>query len=284
MRLFVRRAGRFAKALLCLLVLHAGATFVGRKQISAMVRVRNEEEFLDPSVRSIIDIVDEIVIIDNGSDDQTPHIIKALAKEFPGKIRSLVYPYDVARQGQENEQLAASPGGLKSPRLLANFYNWCLSQCRFKFILKWDADTIATPELARSLAAFRKNKMLAQWQIGANVHADGQTLIGGRPYEDSEPRLFFRRFAHYDNGMGWCEKLQSPYAYHQGDRFVERPRKPLYVHMKFWKSKKFTNMSADYQKWEHENNVPGAPAPQEVLDTLVAWNLAPTSVAKVQQG
>ncbi len=42
------------------------------KQISAMMRVKNEEEFLAASVLSIADFVDEIVIIDNLSTDNTP--------------------------------------------------------------------------------------------------------------------------------------------------------------------------------------------------------------------
>ena len=35
------------------------------KKISAMVRVRNEEEYLFTSVASIAELVDEVVIIDN---------------------------------------------------------------------------------------------------------------------------------------------------------------------------------------------------------------------------
>jgi len=52
--------------------------------VSAHYIVKNEEEFLPYSIRSIHDAVDEIIVVDNGSSDRTPEI----AAGFP-KVRLL---------------------------------------------------------------------------------------------------------------------------------------------------------------------------------------------------
>lgn len=275
------KAKQGAKRLVRPLALRLG-TITGPRRISAMVRVRNEEEFLDPAIRSIVDLVDEVVIIDNMSDDSTPRIIADLVRDYPGKVKSFVYTHAIARYGVENEQLAASPGGLESPRLLANFYNWCLSKCSNLFILKWDGDTIATAAMGRMLDKFRKGRALFVWHTGANLHADGVSLVAGRPYEVSEPRLFFRRFAYYDNSLGYCEALQSAYVRHTGERYIERCQEPVYVHMKFCKTDKFTNLSADRRSMEQDNDRSGEVPPRVVMDAIKAWNLVPQANPKAR--
>ena len=109
-----------------------------------MLRVKNEEDFIEPCVLSIIDLVERVVIIDNLSTDATPAIVQRLAQQHPGKIASYSYEHQIARVGKDNEELAAQ-GNNQSPCLLANFYNFCLSKCRTNFVLKWDGDMIASP-------------------------------------------------------------------------------------------------------------------------------------------
>ncbi len=254
-----------------------GAVYRGHKKISAMMRVRNEQEFLDPSVRSIVDLVDEVVIVDNLSDDRTPEIIDKLVRDFPGKVRSFTYRHKIARYGDENRRLAATPEGLKSPSLLANFYNWCLARCRYPFILKWDGDTIATAEFARAIERFRACPAQILSHVGANLHEDGVSLIAGRPLEEMEPRLFFRRFASYDNALGYCETLQSPYLRDNDERYIRRYPAPVYVHMKFCKPDRFANMSSDLEASERSNNRPGPAASPDVLEAVARWKLRPRS-------
>ena len=45
-----------------------------RSRVSAAMIVRNEEAFLNECLRSIVDEVDEIVIVDTGSVDRTQEI------------------------------------------------------------------------------------------------------------------------------------------------------------------------------------------------------------------
>ncbi len=216
----------------------------GRKTISAMLRVRNEEEFIEAAVVSIVDIFDEIVLIDNLSNDATPDIISNLVARFP-KVTAYRYDHQIARAGQENVDLARSPGGQRSPSLLANYYNWCLARCTMGYAVKWDADMIATPELARAVAEFRQSPAQVMCISGANVHPDRKHYIATdgfyRSIEDYEPRLFVRRFARYvDDGRKY-EVFRSPYR----DLRWWSTYKPLvFMHMKHCKASPEGNWSA----------------------------------------
>lgn len=52
----------------------------GRNSITAVYIVKNEEEYLPFSIKSIYNAVDKIIVLDNGSTDQTPLIAKEFAK------------------------------------------------------------------------------------------------------------------------------------------------------------------------------------------------------------
>jgi uncharacterized protein YnzC (UPF0291/DUF896 family) len=112
-----------------------------RKKITAMIRVKNENEFLFASVLSKAHLVDEIVIIDNLSTDRTPEEVEQLRRELGSKVKTYSYPYEVARMGEDYHALQRNDP--KSPGLLHNVYNWCLAKCRMTFIMKWDGDMIA---------------------------------------------------------------------------------------------------------------------------------------------
>lgn len=57
-------------------------------KITAHTLVKNEENFLWYSVKSVIDYVDEMLLWDTGSTDKTIEIIKLLQEEYPQKIKA----------------------------------------------------------------------------------------------------------------------------------------------------------------------------------------------------
>jgi len=81
--------------------------------LSVCMIVKDEENSLENSIKSILPIADELVIIDTGSADQT----KAIAKKFTNKVYDFDWTQDfaVAR-------------------------NFSLSFATKKYILFWDAD------------------------------------------------------------------------------------------------------------------------------------------------
>jgi glycosyltransferase involved in cell wall biosynthesis len=237
--------------------------------LSAMVRLRNEEEFLLPSIRSIAGEVDEIVIIDNLSEDATPSMIDTLTAEYPDKVVSCRYPHAVGRVGEESWRLSTRGQGDSSPSLSANYYNWCLEKCTGRYVLKWDGDMIALPAFAEALERWRRSCCQVLVFRGANVHPsltnlvkaksdDREALLSrlrvpGLPswatsltYDFPEPRLFLRKDARYTTRILWTQEFSSP-AFSEGretDGLLEADE-PLYLHMKFCKREPFSNYSDD---------------------------------------
>jgi hypothetical protein len=89
--------------------------------VSAIVRVKNEEEWIEPSLLSVSDAVDELVVVDNGSTDRTPEILARLSRALSPKVKLFFRP------GLDHVDLTA----------------FALAQASFRWALKWDGDFVA---------------------------------------------------------------------------------------------------------------------------------------------
>ncbi len=96
--------------------------------ISAMVCTFNDPDWIEPSLLSIKDLVHEYIIVDS-SIDETPKIIKDISNNYGLNIKLYRIP----------------PGNLVKARNLA------LSNVSCKWVIVWDADFIAKPELAPTI-------------------------------------------------------------------------------------------------------------------------------------
>jgi hypothetical protein len=268
------------------------AALAGRraKRVSAMVRVRNEAEFLGAAVRSIASLVDEVVIIDNASTDATPEVIRELIRELPA-VRAVAYPYRVARAGREH-LTAVCEGNGHPYRRLSTYSTWALHQCRYPFVLTWDADMLAGPELAAAWEQWRSGPFLSMWFKGLNAHPDRIHLLGARTSDlavvarplahdqapgwtrrmtdaPGETRLYPRFLAHFDDSrFWWCESLRSPFTFglappsnRLASHYKLATTLPLYLHLKYWKRAPNANHSPDFKAMLQGNIATGPPLP-----------------------
>ncbi|PWV36383.1 MAG: hypothetical protein DJ555_07575 [Desulfurococcaceae archaeon] len=102
--------------------------------ISAMVAVYNEEEWIEPALLSIKDLVDEYVIIDS-SNDNTPNIIMRLRDEAGLNIKYQWSP----------------PGDIASIR------NTILARTSYRWILVWDGDFVLKEDSVGFIKSFIEN-------------------------------------------------------------------------------------------------------------------------------
>lgn len=184
----------------------------GRKPAgtSVMLRAKNEEDMIEMSMRSIYDVFDEIVFIDNGSEDATVSVVERLKAEIDERdsIRILSYPFPVARCGAEH---AAMPDD--SVHSLVYYYNWCLSRLTRNYAVKWDADMYlkpaAKPVFKAYLAAIQSHELRFEVPI-QTVYLDA----AGNAYEAADEvnidnQIFPNRtYVHYVKGEHW-ESLRS---------------------------------------------------------------------------
>jgi glycosyltransferase involved in cell wall biosynthesis len=142
--------------------------------ISFLVRVHNEEETIERSIRSLdlLTIPHEIIVILHQCTDGSAEIVRRLQSE--GRLIIVEqYDYPVSRAGYEMLCTDAS-----SPHSLPSYLNWCLSRCSMKWKFKWDADFVMTYELSKFL-----NHNLDQFSNTAfRINAVNSTSSNGELY------------------------------------------------------------------------------------------------------
>ncbi len=89
--------------------------------ISVMMRVKDEIDWIRPSIESIKSIADEIIVVDNGSSDGTYEILEEMASEERGLIKLWRKP-DLSH---------------------CDLSNFALEQTAFRWVFRWDGDMIA---------------------------------------------------------------------------------------------------------------------------------------------
>src|SRR5262249_14119654 len=204
--------------------------------LSAVMRCRNEEEYVGASILSIYRIFDEFVVVLNNSTDRTRKLIEDLLPDHP-KVRLLEY---------SNECSPAGPGYYESvlakpESSLAKYYNWCLEQTSFSHVCKWDGDMIATPVFEQVRTLIESSDV---------VVFDGYDVLGERT-TDFEPRIF-----KYDPAraryVDWdlYEVLEHNYAK------VSCVPEKCYLHMKLVK-KEWIN-----RRWSNPNLLAARSVPE----------------------
>lgn len=97
--------------------------------ISALMRVKDEEWWIEPSITSIKDLVHEYVVIDQSQRDNTPWIIERVRAEHGLNVKHIV--------DHGPDYVAISNKGLG------------MVTCRW--ILRWDGDYVARDELTPTI-------------------------------------------------------------------------------------------------------------------------------------
>lgn len=160
-----------------------------RRGVSALLRVKNEQDKIYHCLASIYPIFDEIVFVDNGSEDKTLEIVRAFTDK-QAKIRLYSYPFHIARCGPEHFNTPAH-----SVHSLCYYYNWSLSKCSFNYVCKWDGDMVLRKENRESFRHFLKqiqtNKKMCWIVYGQTVYRDveGHYYLA-RGEVNSEVRIF----------------------------------------------------------------------------------------------
>lgn len=157
--------------------------------LSAMVRVKDEAEFLVPALESIRPWCDEIAVFLQGEQtDGTDRIALEwmLSKsQSPCVLTLYRYPFDSLPNGPGHDE---QPRGSVYER--AYFYNWCQSKLRYSYAMKWDGDMIACDGLGWKVRNLMKE--------GAHIISfRGHELVGSefdhvsiKPRTANEPRVW----------------------------------------------------------------------------------------------
>ncbi|WP_448272008.1 tetratricopeptide repeat protein [Nostoc sp. DSM 114160] len=137
--------------------------------ISGLMRVRNEEEFLAPTIESWIDYVDELVIVFHQCTDKTPQIIEAFTQKYPQKIRAFHYlPHVYSFSTKEQVEL-----DVNNIHSFVFYSNFGLSQTQYKICVYIDGDCIGIPDKLKIIYNYLKQNPLQNTALffsGVNLY------------------------------------------------------------------------------------------------------------------
>ena len=191
--------------------------------LSAMVRVGDEEEFIRPSIESVLDFFDEIVIILNNPRDNTEEMVRQINSE---KIKIYYYPHQLFPNGPGHDKYPKD-----SLKEISYYYNWCLSKTTKTHVCKWDGDMVALPNFQELRTRALESDIL--FFEGLNITgADLNILSKIKKVATSEPRIFkVTENTFYVQGPA-CELFSCK----DENPKVIKVKNPVYLHYKHAKN------------------------------------------------
>ncbi len=166
-----------------------------------MMTVRNEEEWVELSLRSVATIADEIVFVDNGSSDETREVAAETIHYYGFNAKLLSFPKED----------------------FCEAVNHTLANTTRRWILRWHGDFVGRTSGPRSLTVLRDRIMTLDprryhcIQLGP-VSLDGDLLHQEFQQQvELEPLLYgYSPDLHYEQ-RGRFESLVVPYYYEKLD-------------------------------------------------------------------
>jgi len=223
--------------------------------VSAMLRVKNEEDKIYYCLKSILHVFDEIVLVDNHSEDRTPEILRDFkrSEDTGDKLKIYFYPFNIARCGPEHFDTPED-----SVSSLAYYYNWTLSKCSLKYVCKWDGDMILIKEarepFRRFLQQVQKGPRMC-WNVsGQAVYRDlANNHFLAKGEINSEIRIFPNGLNPRFYKVDLFEMLRSDPPLEDGTFDT-----PLFYELKFVNTNEFshwsiTDIPTERKKRELEN-------------------------------
>jgi hypothetical protein len=206
--------------------------------ISGCFRVRNDHEFLYEAVTSHLPYLDEAVIALQPSDEKTEAVVAEL--ETLPKVRVVRYP--VAPVFITDSEWGSVPEN--SIRSFVYLSNWALSQCRYSWIARVEADVICLSSFCKIRERIERepDKNVLYGRVILNVAGRGRDQVSA-----TVPR----------NG-GWDEAV---FPNHPSYHFVRRPKyevleNPHEAVCVGWSALHYKRSKADKIGWNGELYVP----------------------------
>lgn len=136
--------------------------------VSGILLVMNDEEFLRTSIESSIGFLDELIIVYNETTKKSIEIIQEMKRKYPEKIKVYKYlPKLYIGELNEKDYLYARSLPENSIHLLANYCNYALSKCNYKYVMKIDSDQVYFSNKMKLLTSlYKTEKSQFKYKLG----------------------------------------------------------------------------------------------------------------------
>lgn len=210
--------------------------------VCAMMRLKDEEEFIVPCLLAVKDFFDEFVVVYNDTQDKTRELVKAVG--LPN-LHTYEYPFELAFRGNDHTQIPVN-----SLYHAAYYYNWCLSKVRSEWVAKWDGDNIALPNFQDTRRLIDVDLYDSVINCGWDLAGPKMKMLGSQQQVGYETRLFRKGqgVKYQRNSNGFCEAL-SPSC-----NSAKQPI-PTFLHLKWSKQNPTEYWPIDWIKSPHFRNI-----------------------------
>ncbi|MBN2523803.1 MAG: glycosyltransferase family 2 protein [Bacteroidales bacterium] len=134
-------------------------------EISCVIITKNEEKNIEKCIRSVLPVVNEVVVIDSLSTDRTKEICTGLGARF----------IEHEWEGMIEQK------------------NWAVKQAKYPYILSMDADEVLSDRLAASIMEVKKNWTHDGYYFNRLTNYCGKWIKHCGWYPDKKLRLWDRR-------------------------------------------------------------------------------------------
>ena len=160
--------------------------------LSVAIIAYNEEARIGRTLKSVEKLAQEIIVLDSGSTDQTPTIVKEQGA-------TLFYQPWLGYRDQKNK---------------------ALEKCNFPWVLSLDADEELSLELQEEIILFFSKGLDQKFQGGSfkrKTEFLGRFITHGEWYPDRQLRLFKKELAHWENPIHEKIVLQGKTFFFKND-------------------------------------------------------------------
>ena len=170
--------------------------------ISVVMRVKDEADWIRPSIESIKCIADEIIVVDNGSTDGTYEILEEMTSNENGLIK-------LWRKPDLNH---------------CDLSNFALDQTSFRLVFRWDADMVAHTTGDYNISYLRERLLSLNPKCYYLIYLRHINLAGDLFHQDPKEMVHIEEYIH-----SFSEKA----CYIHPGRF-EAIKVPKYYRVLFW--------------------------------------------------
>lgn len=216
--------------------------------LSAIMRIKNDEKWIFYAVTSIIDFVDEIIVVLQNCTDKTEEIIRSINSS---KIKIFYYPFESFPISKYHKNYLKNSVFNK-----AYYYNYALTKSSYTYVWKWDGDHAAFEHRVAELRKIiDKNEFDIIHYFGIDMFGSELKYTCRNPFVSNEPSVFkVNRRTFYYSG-----DIYEWFSYPLNIRFrkmkIFNYPHPLFLHFKYANNTPVLIKKGWINNWQDEKHL-----------------------------